>query len=368
MYSLGADMEIKKTGLYEVHKQLGAKIVPFAGYYMPIQYQGIIEEHRCVRTAAGLFDVSHMGEFFISGPGAEQFLQWMTINDVSKLAPKQVQYSAMCYEDGGIVDDLLVYRLPNYYMMVVNAANLQKDWEWLQAHKNADVTLENRSDECALLALQGPKSMEILQTLTDLDLSKIAYYWLEEGKVAGEQMIISRTGYTGELGYELCFPMQRAAKIWDAIMTAGKPFGLTPIGLGARDSLRLEMKYCLYGNDIDATTNPLEAGLGWITKLNKGDFIGRDALLKIKAGGLQRKLIGFEMMDKAFPRHGYAIWAGNEKVGHVTSGTFSPMLEKGIGMGYVPIHLSNVGTELQIEIRNSRVPARVCETPFYKKS
>ncbi|MBN2356730.1 glycine cleavage system aminomethyltransferase GcvT [candidate division KSB1 bacterium] len=359
-------METKKTGLYEVHKQLGGKLVEFAGYYMPIQYKGIIEEHRRVRTTAGLFDVSHMGEFFFHGATAEAFLQRMTINDVTKLAVKQVQYSAMCYEDGGIVDDLLIYRFPNHFLMVVNAANLQKDWEWLQAHTTPDVTMENRSDECALLALQGPQSMQILQTLTKLDLSKLEYYWLDEAEVVGEPMMVSRTGYTGELGYELCFPMAKAPKIWDAVMQAGKPYDVEPIGLGARDSLRLEMKYCLYGNDIDAGTNPLEAGLGWITKLKKNDFIGRDALLKVKEQGLKRKLIGFELKEKAFPRHGYTIWADGGKVGQVTSGTYSPMLDKGIGMGFVPVALAEIGTDIQIEIRNARIPARICETPFYK--
>lgn len=358
-------MEVKKTGLYNVHQMLGGKIVAFAGYYMPIQYCGIIEEHRRVRTTVGLFDVSHMGEFIVSGPGAESFLQQLTINDVSKLAVKQVQYSAMCYENGGIVDDLLVYRFPDHYLMVVNAANLQKDWEWAQSHLTAATTLENRSDETALLALQGPKSRVVLQKLTSFDLAKMEYYWLDETEVAGVRMMVSRTGYTGELGYELAFPMGQSEKIWNALMDAGKEYDIEAVGLGARDSLRLEMKYCLYGNDIDATTNPLEAGLGWITKLNKGEFIGREALLKVKADGLKRKLIGFEMKDRAFPRHGYAIWANGREVGAVTSGTFSPSLEKGIGLGYVPVEYSQIGTPLEIAIRNSRVPAQVCATPFY---
>jgi aminomethyltransferase len=361
-------VDIKKTGFYDIHRQLGAKLVEFAGYYMPIQYRGIIDEHRRVRSTVGLFDVSHMGEFYVSGPNAEKFLQNVTINDVSKLAVNQVQYSAMCYEEGGIVDDLLVYRMADKFLLVVNASNLEKDWNWLSDHLLADVRMENRSDDCSLLALQGPDSFTVLQTLTKADLSAIPFYWLTETEVAGLPMMVSRTGYTGEKGFELCFPIEHSTTVWSAIMEAGKPYQIEPIGLGARDTLRLEMKYCLYGNDIDAATNPLEAGLGWITKLNKGEFIGRSALLKVKEQGLARKLIGFEMDGKAFPRHGYAIWAGDTRVGEVTSGTFSPICEKGIGTGYVPSNLAAVGTPLAIEIRNARVPARVCNTPFVSSS
>lgn len=333
---------------------------------MPIQYKGIIEEHKRVRTTVGLFDVSHMGEFFISGDNAEAFLQRLTINDVSKLVVNKVQYSAMCLPDGGIVDDLLVYRLKDHYMMVVNAANIDKDWQWANQHLLPEVKLQNRSDELSLLALQGPKAEATLQKITGIDLSAIKYYWLAEGDVAGVFMVVSRTGYTGEPGFELCFAREHSEKIWNAIMEAGQEFSIEPIGLGARDTLRLEMKYCLYGNDIDETTNPLEAGLGWITKLNKGDFIGRDALLKVKQEGLKRKLIGFEVEGRAFPRHGYSIYSGETIIGHVTSGTFSPMLEKGIGMGYVAIDYSEIGTPIEIEIRSRKVPARVVETPFYK--
>ncbi len=360
-------METRKTALYDVHQQAGAKLVEFAGYYMPIQYRGIIEEHRRVRTTVGLFDVSHMGEFIVKGPNAEAFLQKITINDVSKVDVRQVQYSAMCYPEGGIVDDLLIYRFPDHYLMVVNAANLDKDWEWANRHLIGGVTLTNESDRYSLLALQGPMAQKTLQKLTALDLNKIDYYWLDEAEAAGVPMMISRTGYTGELGYELMMPNESAVKVWKAVMAAGAEFDIEPIGLGARDTLRLEMKYCLYGNDIDQTTNPLEAGLGWITKLNKGEFISREALLQIKAAGLKRKLIGFDMPGRAFPRHGYAIYSGGERVGVVTSGTFSPSLEKGIGTGYVPVELAAVGTPLEIEIRNSRMPATVCETPFYKK-
>ncbi|HOC25932.1 MAG TPA: glycine cleavage system aminomethyltransferase GcvT [bacterium] len=342
-------------------------MVEFAGYYMPIQYRGIIEEHRRVRTTVGLFDVSHMGEFIVKGSNAEAFLQKITINDVSKVDVRQVQYSAMCYPEGGIVDDLLIYRFPDHYLMVVNAANLDKDWEWANRHLIGGVTLTNESDRYSLLALQGPMAQKTLQKLTALDLGKLDYYWLDEAEAAGVPMMISRTGYTGELGYELMMPNESAVKVWKAVMAAGAEFDIEPIGLGARDTLRLEMKYCLYGNDIDQTTNPLEAGLGWITKLNKGEFISREALLQIKAAGLKRKLIGFDMPGRAFPRHGYAIYSGGERVGVVTSGTFSPSLEKGIGTGYVPVELAAVGTPLEIEIRNSRMPATVCETPFYKK-
>ena len=361
-------MEIKKTGFYDLHLRLGAKLVEFAGYYMPIQYRGIIEEHRRVRNTVGLFDVSHMGEFMVSGPSALTFLQKMTINDVSKLEINQVQYSAMCYENGGIVDDLLVYRLADRYLLVVNASNLRKDWDWLQEHIIPGVYLENKSDECSLLALQGPNAVATLQKITSIDLKAIPFYWLTEGEVAGVKMMVSRTGYTGEPGFELCFPVEQSVPVWNALMEAGQEFHIEPIGLGARDTLRLEMKYCLYGNDIDEETNPLEAGLGWITKLAKGDFIGRDALLKVREQGLTRKLIGFSMEGKAFPRQGYRIFAETKAIAKVASGTFSPTLEKGIGTAYVPTALATVGTPLSVEIRNSHVPAVVCETPFVKRS
>jgi aminomethyltransferase len=356
----------KKTSLYDEHVRLGAKIVEFAGYLMPIQYTSILQEHRSVRTAAGMFDVSHMGEFIFRGPEAEKFLQYMTINDVSRLAVGQAQYSAMCYDHGGIVDDLLVYRYADHYMMVVNAANIEKDWNWLVEHKFEGVELANISDDVTLIAVQGPRSLEILQPLTPVDLSQIRFYHFVEGELAGFHMTISRTGYTGELGFELYMSNEAGPTVWRKLLEAGEPYGLVPVGLGARDTLRLEMKYCLYGNDIDETTNPLEAGLGWITKLKKGDFIGREALIRAKEEGIRRKLIGFRMEGQGFPRHGYKIFHGEEEIGYVTSGTISPMLNVGIGMGYVEKPYSEVGTELEIEIRKKRVPAVVVETPFYR--
>ena len=362
-------MEPKKTALYEVHKRLGAKMVEFAGYWMPIQYRGIFEEHKRVRTTVGVFDVSHMGEFFFSGEGALDFLQRMTTNNVAKLALHQAQYSTMCYEHGGIVDDLIVYRLPDGYMMVVNAANIEKDWNWLAEHRPDNVEMVNRSDELSLIAVQGRYAEATLQKITDLDLSAIRYYWLDEGKVAGVDAIVSRTGYTGEDGFEVCVAREQTVPVWEAIFEAGAEYEIEPAGLGARDTLRLEMKYCLYGNDIDETTNPLEAGLGWIVKFKKGDFIGRDALLKVKEEGLKRKLVGFEVEGRAFPRHGYKILdeAGGKELGYVTSGTFSPMLEKSIGMGYVAVDHAEVGTPLLVDIRGRKTKGQVVETPFYKR-
>ncbi|MBN1543690.1 glycine cleavage system aminomethyltransferase GcvT [candidate division KSB1 bacterium] len=359
---------MKTTALYQAHVKLDAKLVEFAGYRMPIQYRGIIQEHKRVRTSVGLFDVSHMGEFFIQGPQALDFIQSVTINDAARLEVNQAQYSAMCYPDGGIVDDLIVYRLPDRYMMIVNAGNLQKDWEWLQEHRLGGAELTNRSDEYSLLALQGPQAEATLQPLVDLDLNEIRFYWLQSGQVAGIDAIVARTGYTGEPGFEICVENRHAEKVWDALMQAGKPFEIEPVGLGARDTLRLEMKYCLYGNDIDQTTHPLEAGLGWITKLKKGEFIGREALLRVRQEGLKRKLVGFSMRDKAMPRHGYPIFVGDKQVGHVTSGTFSPMLQQGIGMGYVELGCDSIGTALEIEIRDRRSAAEIVETPFYIKS
>ena len=357
---------LKRTPFYDLHVGLRAKMVEFAGFEMPVQYSSIIEEHLAVRRSVGVFDVTHMGEFYVRGTGALPFLQKVTINDVARLKPGRVQYSAMCYEDGGMIDDLLIYRMEDQYMLVVNASNLQKDFDWLQSQKFGEVELENISDTTALLAVQGPQSLATLQKLTKEDLSKIEYYTFTRGVLAGISMIISRTGYTGELGFELYFDtdVKTATKVWNAIFDAGKEFGIQPIGLGARDTLRLEMGFCLYGNDIDKTTNPLEAGLGWITKLSKKEFNGRHPMLKAREEGLKRKLVGFSLPERTLARHGYEIMYQGKVVGHVTSGTFSPSLKKGIGMGYVSAELSNAGTIVSVRVRDKEIPATIVMMPF----
>jgi aminomethyltransferase len=360
----------KRTPFYDLHVSHGAKMVEFAGFDLPVQYAGIIEEHLAVRRSVGVFDVTHMGEFIVRGNDALPFLQTVTINDVERLKIGRVQYSAMCYEDGGIVDDLLIYRTgSDRYMLVVNAANVEKDFAWLESHRSGGVVLENISDETALLAVQGPKTLAVLQKLTKENLSKVEYYGFVEGTLAGVPMTISRTGYTGELGFELCFPasVEAGTAVWNALFDAGKEFSIMPVGLGARDTLRLEMGYCLYGNDIDQTTNPPEAGLGWITKLNKKDFIGKSALLKVNEQGLKRKLAGFTLPDKMLARHGYDIVANGVPSGRVTSGTFSPSLQKGIGLGYVPAESAEPETVVSISIRGKQVPATVVSLPFLHK-
>ena len=361
--------QTKRTPFYDIHRQLGAKIVEFAGFEMPVQYRGIIDEHRAVRNAVGVFDVSHMGEFEVWGRDAGAFVQRTAVNDVTKLSEGQAQYSALCYDNGGIVDDVLVYHLGDHYLLVVNASNTQKDFSWLQEHLSGDTDLRNVSDDVALLAVQGPKSLATVQKLTSIDLSSIPYYHFQKGRLADVDMLISRTGYTGELGFELFMNAKTSdcEKVWNDIMDAGREFGVQPAGLGARDTLRLEMGYCLYGNDIDQTTNPLEAGLGWITKLDKGDFIGRAALVQAKSAGLRRKLVGFIVEEKAFPRHGYDIRSNGNKIGHVTSGTFSPSLEKGIGMGYVDIRYSTVGSTVNVLVRSKDVQASIEKVPFLQR-
>lgn len=362
-------MDLKHTAFTDIHRNLGAKMVDFAGFEMPVHYSSIIEEHRNVRASVGVFDVSHMGEVEIWGKDALPFVQRITTNDAGKLSAGRVQYSAMCYDDGGIVDDLLVYRMDDHFMLVVNASNIRKDFQWMQQHVNGDVKLKNRSDEISLLAVQGPQSLATLQKLTDADLSSMAYYHFIRHRLADVDMIISRTGYTGELGFELYFASDTAVctGVWEEIMNAGNEFGIAPTGLGARDTLRLEMGFCLYGHDIDQSTNPLEAGLGWITKLDKSGFLGGEALLKVKQAGLRRKLVGFELADRAFPRQGYAILSNGSSIGTVTSGTFSPTLDRGIGMGYVDTEHAKAGTDIQVSIRNRSIPGCVVSLPFIKK-
>lgn len=360
---------MKKTKFYSVHEKLNAKIVEFAGYQMPIQYSSIIAEHKSVRNSVGVFDVSHMGEIFISGEKALEFVNYITVNDASILIDGRVQYSAMCYEDGGIVDDLLVYRInQNKFMLVVNASNKDKDFEWMKKNNIFNVDIIDESDEYSLLAVQGPNSKATIQKICDKNLD-LEYYHFFFAKVAGIDMLVSRTGYTGELGYELYFKGDEitAENIWNELFNAGKEFNIQPVGLGARDSLRLEMGFCLYGNDIDQTTNPIEAGLGWITKLKKENFIGKDVLVKTKENGPKRKLVGLISSEKSFPRHGYDLSVNGNKVGVITSGTVSPVLEKAIALGYVESEFSKEGTQVNFLIRGKEIPAFVTKLPFIKK-
>lgn len=359
---------MKRTKFYNIHKKLNAKIVEFAGFEMPIQYSSIIQEHKAVRHSVGVFDVSHMGEIFIKGDKALDFVNYITVNDASKLFPGRVQYSAMCYEDGGIVDDLLVYKISDdEFLLVVNASNIAKDFDWMNKNNKLGVLILNRSDDFSLLAVQGPDSLKTLQKISDVNID-LEYYHFTKMKIADVEMLVSRTGYTGELGYELYFEGDEATaeKVWNAIFEAGKEFNIQPVGLGARDTLRLEMGYCLYGNDIDQTTNPLEAGLGWITKLNKSDFIGKQALLKAKEN-LTRKLVAMISEEKTFPRHGYDISANGKKIGYITSGTVSPTLDKPIALGYVEKDFSAVDTEVNFVVRGKEFPAKVVKLPFVKK-
>jgi len=357
-----------RTPFYEIHKSCNAKIVPFAGFEMPVEYSGIKDEHMTVRNGVGVFDVSHMGEIWVKGPNALPFIQKVTSNDALILQPGQAQYSCFPNGKGGIVDDLLVYYFePQKYMLVVNASNIQKDWEWLVSQNNLEAELENASEKISQLAIQGPKATQILQKLTDIDLSSIKYYTFKVGRFAGiDNVIISATGYTGAGGFELYFYNEHAQAMWDAIFEAGKDEGIKPIGLGARDTLRLEMGYCLYGNDIDDSTSPIEAGLGWITKFTPAkEFIDKEFLLRHKNEGVTRRLRGFEMIDRGIPRHGYEIVDSDGAViGIVTSGTQSPVLEKGIGMGYIKDEFSAIGSEIYILVRNKQLKARIVKMPF----
>ena len=360
---------MKNTPFTTIHISLGAKMAEFAGYNMPISYSGINEEHQTVRTSAGIFDVSHMGEFIVKGENALDLIQRITTNDASKLTKGKAQYSAITNEDGGIVDDLLVYCLEDNkaYMLVVNASNIEKDWNWISKHNTKKAELHNISEKTCLLAIQGPKATQILQPLTPIDILNLKYYTFEKGVFAGvENVLISATGYTGAGGVEIYFEDRNGAaeKIWNAIFEAGSSQGLKPIGLAARDTLRLEMGYCLYGNDIDDTTTPLEAGLGWITKFTK-DFTARDILEKQKGNGITRKLIGFEMIEKGIPRHGYEIKSfDGGTIGYVTSGTQSPTLKKAIGMGYAEVSYSNLDTQIYIKVRDKLLEAKVVKFPF----
>jgi aminomethyltransferase len=359
---------MKNTALSETHIKAGAKMVPFAGYNMPVQYAGINAEHETVRKAVGVFDVSHMGEFILKGGNALDLIQRVSSNDDSKLYDGKVQYSCLPNKTGGIVDDLLVYRIDEKtYMLVVNASNIEKDWNWISQFNTDGVVMKDISDRTSLLAVQGPKAAEALQSLTDIDLASMEYYTFKKGTFGGiDNVIVSATGYTGAGGFELYFDNEHAEAIWDAIFKAGEPFGIKPIGLGARDTLRLEMGFCLYGNDIDDTTSPLEAGLGWVTKFNK-EFTNSAALQEQKAAGVTQKLVGFEMIDRGIPRHDYEIVDANgNNIGKVTSGTQSPSLQKAIGMGYVKNEFAKEGTEIFIKIRDNSIKAKIVKPPFYK--
>jgi len=360
---------MKNTALTHIHETLGAKMLPFAGYNMPITYEGVNAEHETVRNTVGVFDVSHMGEFFLSGENALALIQKVTSNDASTLTIGRAQYSCLPNNDGGIVDDLIVYRMgETEYMLVVNASNIDKDWAWISSHNDLGVKMENRSDEYSLLAIQGPKAVEAMQALSSIDLSSIAYYHFAVGDFAGfNDVIISATGYTGSGGFEIYCKNDQAETIWNKVFEAGAAYGIKPIGLAARDTLRLEMGFCLYGNDINDTTSPLEAGLGWITKFNK-DFVNSENLKKQKEEGVTRKLVGFELTEKGVPRHDYEIVdASGNAIGIVTSGTMAPSLGKGIGLGYVTTPNSAVDSEIFIRIRKNDVPAKVVKLPFYKK-
>lgn len=357
---------MKNTALTEVHIREGAKMVPFAGYNMPVQYAGINAEHETVRKAVGVFDVSHMGEFILKGDKALDLIQQVTSNDASKLYDGKVQYSCLPNEDGGIVDDLLVYRIDDKtYMLVVNASNIEKDWNWISKYNTYGVEMKDISDRTSLLAIQGPKATEALQSLTDIDLGSMEYYTFKKGKFAGvDNVLVSATGYTGAGGFEIYFDNEHAEEIWASVFKAGEPFGIKPIGLGARDTLRLEMGFCLYGNDIDDTTSPLEAGLGWITKFSK-PFTNSEALQQQKQQGISKKLVGFEMIERGIPRHDYEIVdADGNNIGRVTSGTQSPSLQKAIGLGYVSQALAKEGSEVFIKIRDNKVKAQVVKLPF----
>jgi aminomethyltransferase len=370
--SSSSPAQLKKTPLNATHRAAGARMVEFGGWDMPVEYSGITDEHLAVRTRAGLFDVSHMGEIELAGPAALEAVQWVTSNDASKLAVGQIQYSALTTQNGTFVDDLLVYRMgPDHYLLVVNAGNIMKDHEWIAARvkeRGGDVSVVNSSSRYALLALQGPESQAILQTLTAIDLSAIKYYWFATGEVAGIRATVSRTGYTGEDGFEIFVPPAAAEELWKAVLDAGKPAGLIPCGLGARDTLRLEAAMRLCGSDMDDATSVLEAGLGWIVGWKKAEFLGAERLRNEKAGALARRLVPFEMKERAIARHGHAVVAGDKPVGVVTSGTQTPYLKKAIGFAMVPVDMTAIGTVFEIDIRGRKARAEVVAEPFYKRA
>ena len=360
------DTSLKRTPLYAAHVKAGARMVPFGGWEMPVQYRGIVEEHRTVRAAVGCFDVSHMGELEVEGPGALAALQRLTTNDVAALETGQVQYSVLCYPHGGIVDDLTVYRLAaERYMITVNASNIDKDWAHVTEGGEGNARWRNVSDATGLIAVQGPRAEALVGRLADVDVTRIGYYRFAEGRVAGAPALISRTGYTGEDGFELYVGAGDSERLWDALLEGGRADGAAPIGLGARDTLRLEMRYALYGNDIDDTTNPLEAGLGWVVKPAKGEFIGREAIERVRAAGPARRLVGVEMTERAVARHGYPVVKDGAAVGVVTSGSYGPSVDRYIAMAYVASAHAAVGTELGVEIRGQAKSARVVKTPFH---
>ena len=361
---------MKNTALSHIHESLGAKMVPFAGYNMPVQYEGVNAEHETVRTSVGVLDVSHMGEFFLKGENALALIQKVTSNDASKLVDGKAQYSCLPNNDGGIVDDLIVYKIAdNDYMLVVNASNIDKDWNWISSHNDLGVNMTNASDDYSLLAIQGPKAAAAMQSLTSIDLANMAYYSFQIGEFAGIQnVVVSATGYTGSGGFEIYFKNEDAETIWNKVFEAGAAFGIKPIGLAARDTLRLEMGFCLYGNDINDTTSPIEAGLGWITKFDK-EFTNSANLKAQKETGVSKKLVGFELIERGIPRHDYEIVdADGNNIGIVTSGTMAPSLGKGIGMGYVKSEFAGLDCEIFIQIRNNKVAAKVVKMPFYKKA
>ncbi len=357
----------RKTPLYTEHVQAGARLVPFAGYLMPIQYSGILDEHRAVRAAMGMFDLSHMGEIRVTGSDAVAAVDRLVTNDIPGMTAGQVRYTPMCYPDGGIVDDLLVYRFPDHLMLVVNASNIEKDLDWIRGHVPPSVDIEDRSADIALIAVQGPKSEHFLTPFIDTELPAIAYYQFAEARCGGVPVILSRTGYTGEDGFELYLNAGDAPAVWQTLWKHGQPEGLKLVGLGARDTLRLEAGYMLYGNDIDATTTPLEAGLGWTVKFGDDDFTGRAALERQKQEGLKRRMVALEMLDRAIPRPHFSVFSGDQCVGELTSGTFSPTFERGIALGYVVSDRARAGTDVDVRIREAAHSARIVKKPMYRR-